>query len=124
MLIALERRRLRARQIHERLHERRIRIGVPWAVLIEWWRGRTDEREDILGTVEVDDPSEAIARLAGETIASVSGPPEDARCRCKLLVDAVVMATAALRGDVVYTQDFEDLSRLAPRFPGVRVFKV
>ena len=57
------------------------------------------------------DPSED----AGEAIAAV--PSATA-------VDAIVMASAAQRGDVVYTSDFEDLERLRQRFPSVRVLRV
>jgi len=38
-----------------------------------------------------------------------------------IAIDAVVMASAALRGDVVYTSDTADLEKLRCRFPGVRV---
>ena len=34
---------------------------------------------------------------------------------------AFVMASAALRGDVVYSGDLEDLERLCSFFPGVRL---
>jgi hypothetical protein len=40
------------------------------------------------------------------------------------LVDAIVMASAASRGDLVYTSDVEELERLRTRFPGVRVLGV
>jgi hypothetical protein len=39
-------------------------------------------------------------------------------------VDAIVMASAARRGDVVYTSDFGDLARLRAFFPSVRVLGV
>ena len=39
-------------------------------------------------------------------------------------IDAVVMASAALRGDVVYTSDVGDLEKLRRHFPGVRVLAV
>jgi hypothetical protein len=39
-------------------------------------------------------------------------------------VDAIVMASAAQRGDAVYTNDISDLERLRAFFPGVRVFGV
>jgi hypothetical protein len=39
-------------------------------------------------------------------------------------VDAVVMASAASRGDVVYTTDVTDLQALSPHFPSVRVLGV
>lgn len=37
-------------------------------------------------------------------------------------VDAIVMASAAQRGDAVYTSDVADLERLRAFFPPVRVF--
>jgi len=36
-------------------------------------------------------------------------------------VDAIAMAFAASRGDVVFTGDVDDLARLAAFFPTVRV---
>jgi hypothetical protein len=39
-------------------------------------------------------------------------------------VDAAVMASAALRGDVVYTSDVDDLEQLREHFPSVRVLRV
>jgi predicted nuclease of predicted toxin-antitoxin system len=39
-------------------------------------------------------------------------------------IDAVVMASAARRGDIVYTSDFDDLNRLRGCFPSVRVLRV
>jgi len=39
-------------------------------------------------------------------------------------VDAVVMASAALRGDVVYTTDVSDLEALRAHFSSVRVLGV
>jgi hypothetical protein len=39
-------------------------------------------------------------------------------------IDAIVMASAARRGDVVYTSDLEDLQRLQPHFPAVRLLSV
>jgi hypothetical protein len=39
-------------------------------------------------------------------------------------IDAFVVASAALRGDVVYTGDVHDLQRLRSFFPGVRVLSV
>lgn len=54
-------------------------------------------------------------RLSSEALAAVSGAT---------LVDAIVMASAAGRGDVVYTSDFADLDRLSTCFPSVRVLGV
>jgi len=123
MLIALERRKARALHVHERLMERAVRVIVPTAVLAEWWRGRTDDRDDILRSVEVEigESSRAVAKSAGEALARIHTRRDDEQCRSKLLVDAVVMASAALRGDVVYTSDVEDLTRLSGSFPGVKL---
>jgi predicted nucleic acid-binding protein len=126
MLIALERRKARALHVHERLQERAIRVTVPTAVVTEWWRGRTDDRDDILRSVELElgESGRAVAKSAGEALARVQTKRDDEECRCKLLVDAVVMASAALRGDVVYTSDIENLSRLGGSFPGVKLLAV
>lgn len=114
-LIALERRGLRARQVLERALESKLRVTVPSAVLVEWWRGRTDLRERILAAVRVEPLSPELARLAGDAIAAVRGATP---------IDAIVMASAAGRGDVVYTADFDDLARLQKHFPAVRVLRV
>jgi hypothetical protein len=113
----------RALEVHERLRERHVRITIPVAVLAEWWRGRTDDREDILATLEVEldvDASRA-ASAAGEALAEVQTKRHRESCPSKFLVDAIVMASASLRGDVVFTCDFDDLSLFSRRFPGVRL---
>lgn len=114
-LIALERRRQRMREIVERASERDQRITVPADVIAEWWRGRTDVRDAILASVDVEPLSEELAKTAGEALASVKRATP---------VDAIVMASAASRGDVVYTSDVEDLQRLQRHFPTVRVLGV
>ena len=53
--------------------------------------------------------------LAGEAMAAVRGATT---------VDAIVMASAAQRGDAVFTSDVDDLERLRAFFPSVRVFHV
>jgi predicted nucleic acid-binding protein len=111
-LIALEQRRARIRSVLEHALARDQRITVPADVVGEWWRGRSDLREAILAAVDVEPLTEGLAKIAGEAIASVPGAT---------LVDAIVMASAASRGDVVYTSDTRDLERLRRRFPNVRV---
>jgi hypothetical protein len=71
--------------------------------------------EDILAAVDVEPLDEGLAKVAGEALAAV----QDASA-----VDAVVMASAARRGDVVYTSDIDDLLRLQSHFPSVRVLGV
>lgn len=91
------------------------RITVPAAAVAEWWRGRTDLRDAILACVDVEPLTEPLAKLAGEAVGAVRGAT---------LVNAIVMASAAVRGDLVYTSDVEDLERLRRRFPAVRVLGV
>jgi len=114
-LIALERRSQRARMILERAMELKLRITVPAPVLIEWWRGRSDARDAILAAVRVEPLSERIAKIAGEALVAV---------RAATAIDAVVMASAAQRGDVVYTSDVDDLSRLVEHFRSLRVLGI
>jgi hypothetical protein len=114
-LIALERRTQRIWNIYRTAMHDAIPITVPVAVVIEWWRGRADVRERILGGVRVEPLHLALAQAAGEALASVKSVSP---------IDAVVMASAALRGDVVYTSDVTDLERLRRHFPIVRVLAV
>jgi hypothetical protein len=62
--------------------------------------------------MRVEPLGERVAKLAAEAMSRVAGSTP---------VDAVVMASAALRGDVVYTSDLVDLDRLRAFFPDVRV---
>jgi hypothetical protein len=89
--------------------------GVSLARQGEWGRGRTDVREAICEAVRIEPLTPAIARLAGEGLAAV---------KRATTVDAFVMASAALRGDVVYTVDVDDLEKLRSFFPGVRVLSI
>ena len=111
-LVGLERRRHRMRAVFATAIGQGLRVTVPAAVVVEWWRGRTDFAEDILASVDVEPLDEALARIAGEAMAAVRGASA---------VDAVVMASAARRGDIVYTTDLGDLSRLQRHFRSVRV---
>ena len=114
-LIALERRGQRARQVLERATEQKVRITVPAAVITEWWRGRSDVRERILAAVRIEPLSDGLAKVAGIALAAVKGATA---------IDAMVMASAAQRGDVVYTGDVSDLEKLAAYFRTVRVLGI
>jgi len=114
-LIALERRRARIWKVLHRARTVGVVPIVPADVVAERWRGRSDIREYILGSVVVEPLTETLARLAGECVGDVEGATT---------VDAIVMASAAQRGDAVYTSDLPDLERLRTFFPGVRVFAV
>lgn len=114
-LIALERRGQRIRKVLERATEQKVRITVPAAVVVEWWRSRNDVRERILAGVRVEPLSESLARVAGEALAAVQGATA---------IDAIVMASAAQRGDIVYTSDVAALVKLAGYFRAVRVLSI
>jgi predicted nucleic acid-binding protein len=114
-LIALERRTQRIWEIYRTAMKDAVPITVPAAVIIEWWRGRTDVRERIGGGIRVEPLHTSLAQVAGEALAALGTANP---------VDAVVMASAALRGDVVYTSDLKDLERLRRYFPTVRVLAV
>jgi hypothetical protein len=111
-LVALERRRQRIAQVYRTAVEDGIIVTVPSAVVTEWWRARSDARETILEGLRVEPLDEWLAKLAGEAIAAI--PRATA-------VDAIVMASAARRGDLVYTTDLDDLGRLQVFFRSVRV---
>lgn len=114
-LVALERRRQRIAHVYATAVADGIPVTVPAVVVAEWWRGRSDEREIIVRGVRIEDTNVELAKLAGEAIAAVPGATA---------VDALVMASAARRGDVVYTSDFTDLQRLLAYFPTVRLLAV
>lgn len=117
MLIGLERRKARAVGLLRSARRRGLRITVPAAVVAEWWRGSTKLGQEILNTpgLEIEPLTTSIAKAAGEAIAATKGAT---------VVDAIVMASAALRGDTVYTSDVDDLTRLQHVFPGVVVLGV
>jgi len=115
MLVALERRKQSAWEIYRRVYERKAPITIPAPVIGEWWRGRTDIRDAIRLSVHIEPLTDALARLAGEALAAV---------KSATTIDAFVMASAALRGDVVYSSDIEDLKRLRAFFPGVRLLSI
>jgi predicted nucleic acid-binding protein len=111
-LIAIERRKQRGMQLLDLANERLAVLSVPIPVVAEWWRGRNDMREKILDVIHVEPLSLAVAKAAGEAQARVAR---------STTLDAIVMAFAASRGDVVFTGDVHDFERLRSHFPSVRV---
>jgi predicted nucleic acid-binding protein len=91
------------------------RVTVPSVVVVEWWRGQRGPVSRLLDGVTVEPLAYDLARIAGEALVRTPGAS---------VTDAVVMASAAQRGDVVYSADIDDLSRLAMCFPEVRVLAV
>ena len=114
-LIGIEQRKTRITRIFLDALRRGTTITVPAPVIIEWWRARTDRRDEILDELVAEPTTVALAKRAGEAIARVKGAT---------VVDALVMASASTRGDVVFTSDVDDLERLRAVFPEVRVLAV
>src|SRR4051812_45879022 len=90
-LIALARGEKRMRTVLLAAQERRAVITVSTAVLAEWWREDTKRSRMILARTNVEPVSERVARVAGEAMAVV---------KSATVVDAIVMASAAQRGDL------------------------
>jgi predicted nucleic acid-binding protein len=114
-LIGIERRHQRALSFLRTAIAHRIPLVAPTAAIAEWWRARTDAREQILGTLIVEPLDASLAKMAGEAMSSVKG---------STLADSIVMASAARSGGVVLTGDFDDLTRLRAHFPSVRILEV
>lgn len=112
-LIALERGEQRIRKVHRLATEHGYPLVAITPVVTEWWRrGRREkERARLLRTFIAEAPDVHVARLAGEAIGLVHAT----------VVDALVMAAASIRGDVVYTSDLGDLERLRDVFPVVEL---
>ena len=91
-LIAVERRDRSMLAFLTHAAARGHRLTVPTCVVGEWWRGQRGPAARILDAVVVEPLSLALAKLAGEAMAAVTGAT---------LVDAVVVASAAQRGDLV-----------------------
>src|SRR5258708_34998159 len=116
-LIALERRRRAMREVYATAVQNGVPIFVPTVVIAEWWRRgiREKEREAILRAVRIEALGSQVARLAGIAVGLVRGAGT---------IDAIVMASAAQRGDIVYTSDPDDLDALrdgVAEFQGVEV---
>jgi predicted nucleic acid-binding protein len=116
-LIAAERGKPRASRFLRLVSAGAARILVPLPVVAEWWRGRTDAREEILRATEIVVSLEA-TKAAGVALGRVSDVD------AALTIDAIVMAAAALRDAVVVTSDVSDFERLAAHFPRVAVVSV
>ena len=111
-LIGLERRTERMKAVLARIAARGLPVTVPAVVVAEWYRGQRDFRRVLALAKWVEPTTEAIARTAGIALRATGGSNA---------IDAVVMASAAQRGDVVYTSDVPDLQILTSAFPEVRV---
>lgn len=115
-LIALERKGVRVISLLERARARGQRITVPASIIVEWWRGQRGPAARLVEPFTIEPLSASLAYIAGRALADVGGGPSP--------TDAVVMASAAQRGDLVLTSDVDDLSRLGAAFPAVRLLGV
>ena len=111
-LLALEARRQRMVKVFAVAREQRVPMFVPSVAVAEWWRKRSDRAEQLLDAMRIEHTDTALVRVAGEALAAVKGAGT---------VDAIVMATAARRGGIVYTSDVEDLMALTGVFREGRV---
>lgn len=91
----------------------RVRATAPAVVIAEWWRGQRGPAAGLLDRrrIEVQPVTREIAERAGQVLAAIGRKSRAAR-EGLLLVDAIVVLTAAERGDVVYTSDVADLEQV------------
>jgi len=115
-LIAWERYSRRMIAVLKAASEDDLPVTVPAVALTEWFRGKPRKFNALLRAVEVEPLTGSLAREAGEALAGLPGTIS--------VVDAIVMASASRRGDVVYTSDPEDLERLRRAYPNVKVLQV
>jgi predicted nucleic acid-binding protein len=116
-LIAFERSERRMIAHLKEAQNRGVGVTVSAAVVAEIWRGglRGARIAMLLRTCVIEPVSESLARSAGEALAAVGSTDT---------IDAIVMASAAMRGDRVLTSDPDDLLRLQAHFPVVRVLSL
>jgi predicted nucleic acid-binding protein len=112
MLIALQGRNQFALQCLALLRNQRARITIPSTVVAEFWRG---EGRRLLEIGEIEPLTPRLAEAAGELLAAT---------RRANAIDATVVASAAQRGDQVFTKNEGDLEVLAAQVDGVEVVRV
>lgn len=108
-LIALEERDLGMLIKLRVLHEAGVPITIPINAVVEWWR-KGHGQSAILDLRTVEPLTESVAKAAGEALAKL---------RAATAVDATVMASAAQRGDRVFTSESTDMQRLQQHFRAV-----
>lgn len=115
-LVALERRAARALALVDAWRGKGRRITIPTVVVVEWWRGQRGPTARLLDAFFVEPLSDELAHIAGVALGRCGKGPSP--------TDAVVMASAAQRGDTVLTGDMEDLTKLQASFSAVRLLRV
>jgi predicted nucleic acid-binding protein len=101
VLIALERRHAGALALLRACRISRASITIPAGVIAEWWRGT---HRALLECGSLEPLSPELAERAGELLAETRGSN---------VIDAIVVASAAQRGDLIVTGDADDLRPLA-----------
>lgn len=115
-LVGLERRDRTMLAFFEQLVASKASITIPACVVGEWWRGQKGKLVRILDAARIEPLTLSLAKLTGQVLAKVP----DAT-----FVDAVVVASAAQRGDLVLTSDLGDLGRIRDvMFPAIRLRRV
>ena len=114
-LIGLERRSERMKAVLTGVHRLHLSITIPASVIAEWFRGQGESRRILALAKHIEPLSPSLAEIAGKALATTGGNNS---------VDAIVMASAAQRGDHVFTADIDHLNAFRSVFPNVRVFGV
>jgi len=115
-IIAVERRTERMLRVMRMITGNSTPIIIPAVALAEWWRARPTQRMQTFLTGTTIEPVDAtLASAAGEALAALP---------TATIVDALVMASAARSGGIVYTSDVGDLMTLQTHFRTVRVLAV
>jgi predicted nucleic acid-binding protein len=117
-LIAVERNHRRAVALIKAAIVNRMTVTIPTVVIAEAWRGGSylpPLLRDLYADANRDSIDDALAKRAGEALAATEGAGT---------IDALVMASASTRSDRVLTDNPDDLTRFANRFPEVRVLSL
>jgi predicted nucleic acid-binding protein len=116
-LIGFERRERRVVAHLKEALARGAELTIPTVVVAEAWRGgaRSARIASLLCACVVEPLFEPLARTAGEAQAAITRASA---------VDAVVVASAATRGDRILTSDHDDLDRLRSHFRTVRLVRI
>ncbi len=102
-------------KVYTHARERGLVVATPNVTVAEWWRGRTDRREEVWNALIVEPLSHETVKLAGLALGKVRGATA---------VDSIVAAFAAQRTGILYTSDVEDFEALRVFFPALRVFAI
>jgi predicted nucleic acid-binding protein len=90
-------------------------VATPNVTIAEWWRGRSDRRQEVWNALLVEPLSHETVKLAGLALGRVRGATA---------IDSIVAAFAAERTGIVYTSDVGDFEALRGFFPALRVFAI